>query len=177
MVTLIFEAASQSFDDENGVISGWNDSRLTPLGMDQSKQLAARYAGQMPDAIFHSDIKRAEQTVSVAFDQNIRVIHSDWRLRDCDYGDLAGSPVADFEAARLQHLKDPFPNGESYEQCMRRHYSFLNDLKAFWQDKTVLVVGHASSLYSFEFLINRKPFEQSLQEPWAWQPGWRFTVS
>lgn len=176
MINLIFEATSQSFDDENGIVAGWNDVRLTPLGMDQSKQLGARYAGQLPDAIFYSDIKRSEQTVSVAFDTDSHIFHSDWRLRDCDFGDAAGIMQAEFDAMKAQHLKDPFPNGESYEQAMRRHFSFLNDIKAFWPNKTVLVVGHPSTLYSFEFLINQKPFEQSLQEPWNWQPGWKFQL-
>lgn len=176
MVNIVFEATSQSFDDESGVVSGWNDVRLTPLGMDQSKQLGARYAADLPHAIFYSDIKRAEQTVSVAFDPNVRVFHSDWRLRDCDYGDVQGMSLGELDAIKQQHLKEPFPNGESYEQTVRRHFSFLNDLRAFWQDKTVLVIGHPSTLYSLEFLINQKPFEQSLSEPWNWQPGWKFSL-
>jgi 2,3-bisphosphoglycerate-dependent phosphoglycerate mutase len=38
----------------------------------------------------------------------------DWRLRECDYGQLNGMPTADLHASRCGHLDRPYPGGESW---------------------------------------------------------------
>ena len=41
--------------------------------------------------------------------------HLDWRLRECDYGDLNGMPTSQLAAERPRRVHEPFPGGESYE--------------------------------------------------------------
>lgn len=176
MVTITLEVSSATFDEENGVISGWSDVRLTQLGIDQSKQLGQRYAGQQLDIIFNSDLRRAEQTTTIAFDLNVKKKYIDWRLRDCDFGDLTNAAQADFDAVKSQYLAQSFPNGESYYQCIERAKSFLLDLKSHFDGKSVLVIAHPTTQYAFEYLLNGKAIEQSLSEKWAWQPGWKYQI-
>lgn len=176
MVNITLEVSSATFDDENGLVSGWSDVRLSQLGMDQSKQMTARYAGQQIDAIFCSDIKRATQTADIAFDSSPKLIYMDWRLRECNYGDLAQATQADFNATKAQYINQPFSNGESYQQCTERIRSFLFDLKTHFEGKRVLVISHPSTQYAFEALMHNKPLEQSLAEPWEWQGGWNYQL-
>lgn len=176
MVTVIFEAHSTSTDNENNVASGWADSRLSPLGIDQSKQMSQRYAGQQIDAVFCSDLKRSYQTATLAFDFNPKLIYMDWRLRECDYGDLTQGSRAEVDAAKASYITQPFPYGESYEQCVQRIRSFLTDLKARWDGRTIIVIGHRATQYGLEHLLNGKPLEQCITEPWQWQPGWKYRL-
>lgn len=177
MVTIFFEAHSTTFDNESGIAAGWNDARLSPAGIEQAKDLGVRYdGGQNLDAVFFSDLKRGIQTVNIAFEPNLRKQFSDWRLRECNYGDLNGASKREVEAAKTQYIAAPFPGGESYQDCVKRMYSFLTDLKDRWDGKTVLIVGHRATQYGLEYLINQKPLEQAVSEPWQWQPGWKYEL-
>ncbi|HSX27774.1 MAG TPA: histidine phosphatase family protein [Patescibacteria group bacterium] len=176
MLTIIFEAHGTSLDNENKVASGWSDSRLSPLGMDQAKQIGDRYRDKHVDAVFCSDLKRSQQSGVIAFDANPKLIFTDWRLRECDYGDLTQEPSQSIDAVRVQHIVEPFPNGESYNQCMERIASFLNDMKVRYEGKTIMIIGHRATQYGLEHWLNNKPLEQIIAEPWSWQPGWTYKL-
>lgn len=176
MLTIIFETQGQTFDDETGVVSGWNDVRLSQLGMDQAKQLGERYTASLPDAIFASDLKRAEQTLSIAFDPNPNRIFLDWRLRECQYGDAAGMSLEEHKADMLQKLNVPYTNGESYVQSVARVASFLKDIHQYWDGKTVLLVGDWTTYLALEFIAKGVSPEVTLQAEWIWQPGWQYQL-
>lgn len=177
MVTIIFESHATTYDNESGVASGWNDARLTQTGNDQAKAMGERYRGQMPDAIFCSDLQRSVRTAMIGFDSlNPLSLYTDWRLRECNYGDMNGDDKAQLEAKKPQFITLPFPKGESYVQCADRMASFLADLKTRWEGKTVLIIGHRATQYGLEHWINNKPLEQVVLEPWQWQPGWNYQL-
>lgn len=176
MINLIFETQGQTFDDESGVVSGWSDVRLTPLGIDQAKQIGTRYNNQPPDAVLASDLKRASQSVEIAFDPNPHRLFTDWRLRECNYGDLAQALQADFATQKMQYLSQGFPNGESYVACVARIASVLKDIQQKWAGKTVLIIGDQTTFYALEYLIKGVSLEQSLAAEWQWQAGWRYEI-
>jgi broad specificity phosphatase PhoE len=176
-VTIIFESHATTFDNEAGIASGWNDNRLSPMGLDQARQLGERYRDLMPDAIFCSDLQRSVRTAMVAFDSMTpNLFFTDWRLRECNYGDNNGSDNVIVDGMKPQHVAVPFTGGESYAQCADRIASFLADLKTRFDDKTIMVVGHRATQYGLEHWINNKPLEQVIVESWTWQPGWRYTL-
>lgn len=176
MTSIVFETHSTSFDNENGMASGWVDTRLSPKGTDEAKEMGARYAASNFDAIFCSDLKRAYQTATIAFDFDPKHIFSDWRLREINYGLLSQNPKAEIESGRLNHIADPYDHGESYTQAMERMASFIADLKAQFDGKTVLIIGHRATYFGLEHFINNKPLEQLFSEPWQWQPGWGYEL-
>jgi 2,3-bisphosphoglycerate-dependent phosphoglycerate mutase len=176
MVTIFFESHGTTFDNENKVASGWQDVRLSPKGNEEAKNLGERYAGQHLDAVFSSDLRRANQTATIAFSFDPKLIFADWRLRECDYGDYTGAPKQRVEAMKAAHLQEPFPNGESYQQCIDRMGSFLADLKARWDGKTVMIIGHRATQYGLEHFLNNKTLEQCVSEPWSWKPGWTYQL-
>jgi len=176
MVQVLFEIQGQTFDDENGVLSGWSDVRLTQLGMDQSKQLGARAVQKNISAVFKSDLKRAEQTATLGFDLNPAILFTDWRLRECNYGELAQTPWNEYEQQKQQYVSEPHTGGESYLQMTARLGSFLKDVKAYFDGTTVLVIGDRSTYAALEYLLKGIPLEQTMQSPWQWQPGWEYQI-
>ena len=174
MITIIFEAHSTTLDNEAHRASGWVDVDLSELGKKQCEQLKDRYAGSKVDAIFTSDLQRAVKS-GVPLANKLKIpLYPDSRLRECNYGDLDGSDKSEVDSQKKDRINTPFPNGESYQQCMERMKDFLDYLKQNFDGKTVMVIGHRATQYGLEHHINTKSIENCITDPWAWQPGWEY---
>ena len=171
---IVFETHSWSEDNDHGVATGWNGGRLSARGEQLARELGERRRYDGIDAVFTSDLRRAAQTAEIAFlDTAIGVLH-DWRLRECDFGDLTGHSSAEVHAA-VAGLDQRYPNGESWLEAMARVQRFLSDLPLRWEGKRVLVIGHVATLWGLEYSVNRRPLEtiRSAMDPW--REGWEFT--
>lgn len=175
MISIIFEAHGTTFDNENHISSGHNDVALSPLGEKQAKELGERYGDQNFDAIYVSDLQKSWRTAEIAFGDRFPII-KDKRLRECDYGDLNGHPSDEVEPQKVEHIKKPFPNGESYEDCMKRMKDFLDELKKNYKGKRIMIIGHRATQYGLENWINGEDIKTLLTTPFKWQPGWMYTI-
>src|SRR5919107_1344963 len=63
-VTIVFVTHATSLDNERGLASGWYDTDLSPLGIEQDQELGARYAEERFDAMFCSEQLRAFRTAA-----------------------------------------------------------------------------------------------------------------
>lgn len=181
MITIIFEAHGTTLDNEAHLASGHEDAELSPLGDTQAKELGERYANETFDAIFCSDLRRSYKTAEIAFNGKFPII-KDKRLRECDYGDLTGHPSEEVEPLKVEHISVPFPNGESYEDCVSRMKSFLDELRQMYHgrgtnDTKILIIGHRATQYGLEHLIKRKSMEELVTTPFKWQPGWEYKLN
>lgn len=176
MVTIIFETHSTSLDNEKHLSSGHNDIDLASLGIKQAKELGERYKSDNFDAIFCSDLQRSYKTAEIAFGNKFPII-KDSRLRECDYGDLTQHPSSKVDRAKIEHISTPFLNGESYEETSKRMKEFLDYLKKNYDDKRVMIIGHAATRYGLEHWINRVSIKDTVTAPWKWQPGWKYKLT
>jgi broad specificity phosphatase PhoE len=125
MIDIIFEAHGTTYDNASDLSSGWKDVDLSPLGIEQAFGLGQRYKNVQIETVFTSDLIRATRTADIAFGERTDlVIVADARLRECNYGDLNGASKDIVEPLKKEHISAPFPNGESYEDCMKRMKSF-----------------------------------------------------
>ncbi len=176
MIKIIFEAHSTTLDNEAKRSSGWHDVDFSELGFKQNFELKDRYKNSKIDAIFASDLQRAVKSgVPLANELHIP-IYPDARLRECNYGDLDGVDKHIVDDQKKDRLSIPFPNGESYEDCMERVGEFLEWLKANFDGKTVMVIGHRATQYGLEHHLNKKPLLECVTDPWSWQPGWEYEL-
>ncbi|OGN03525.1 MAG: hypothetical protein A2655_04790 [Candidatus Yanofskybacteria bacterium RIFCSPHIGHO2_01_FULL_43_42] len=175
MVTIIFESHGTTVDNEKHLASGWADCPLSELGVQQSKEMGQRYANDHFDAIFSSDLQRSYKSAEIAFGDKFPIIR-DARLNECDYGDLTQHPSEEVGPEKPKRIKEPFPNGESYEQTTERMRSFIQDLLKNYDGKRVMIIGHRATQYGLECLINMTPLEQVIPAPWKWQPGWEYKL-
>ncbi len=172
---IYFAAHSTSKDNEAELSSGWKDVELSELGLQQSKELGERFKNIKIDLICCSDLKRAVDTVKIAFEDRIPII-VDKRLRELNYGDFNGKPSEAVGHMKKERIKEPFPNGESYEQAMVRVHDFYKELKKNHPDKIVLVVGHRTTQYGLDALVNGITLEECLSMPFKWQPYWEYNL-
>lgn len=177
MVNIIFEAHSTTFDNEAHLFSGHNDVGLSPLGEKQAKELGERYKDGYFDAIFCSDMQRSYKTAEIAFGNKSPII-KDKRLRECDYGDLTGHPSDEVEPEKIKHISEPFPNGESYEDSLKRMKDFLDNLRQKYhgRDINVLIIGHRATQYGLEHWIKGADLKTLITTPFKWQPGWTYSI-
>ncbi len=57
---IVFETHSTSEDNELGIASGWRDCRLSERGRIQASELGVRRRDDRVQAVFASDLRRAE---------------------------------------------------------------------------------------------------------------------
>lgn len=176
MIQIIFEAHGTTFDNEAHLSSGHNDVELSPLGMQQSKEMGIRYQDDHFDAIFCSDLQRAYKSAEIAFGDKFPII-KDARLRECDYGDLTQHPSSEVDVEKPKRMHESFPNGESYTQTTARMKSFLEDVLRDYDGKQVMIIGHRATQYGLDNLINGVPLEQLASSHFKWQPGWEYTFN
>ncbi len=172
---IYFAAHSTTKDNETEIASGWKDVELSELGIQQSKEMGETFKDIKIDLICCSDLKRAVDTVKIAFGDKYPII-ADKRLRELNYGDFNGKPSEVVGLMKIEKIKEPFPNGESYEQAMVRIQDFYRELKKNHPEKTVLVVGHRATQYGLDTLAGEKTIEDCLNTPFKWQPYWEYNL-
>ena len=176
-IELVFETHATTVDNEQGRATGWLPGQLSAQGRIQARQLGRRRTGDRITAVFSSDLARAAQTASLAFGQSAIPVPYDWRLRECDYGQRNGMPVAELHANRREHLDRPYPDGESWRQAITRAGRFLYDLPLRWDGQRVLVIGHVATRWALDHFLGGIPLDDLIEQDFAWQEGWEYRIS
>jgi broad specificity phosphatase PhoE len=175
-VEIVFETHSTSHDNERGLAAGWAPVALSDEGRRQAAELGRRRRADGIDAVFASDLARAVETARIAFADGGPPLFLDWRLRECDYGDLNGAPAGLVHGQRLERLDEPYPNGESWRQAVNRVDRFLTEAADLWSGRRILVIGHLATRFAIERRADVGPLEALLVAPFAWQPGWDYRL-
>jgi alpha-ribazole phosphatase/probable phosphoglycerate mutase len=175
-VHVVFETHSLTEDNERGIATGWHPGRLSWAGSEQARLLGERRKSDGIAAIFTSDLARALDTVRIAFaDVAIPTFH-DWRLRECNYGEMNSSALAAEPSNRAEHIDDPYPGGESWSEAIARVLSFVPDLRR-WSGDRVLLIGHAATRWALDHYVDGTPIDQLVFSPFDWKPGWHYEIA
>lgn len=173
---IIFETHSTSLDNESGIASGQIDIDLSPLGVRQARELGIRRRDDKIEVVYASDLRRSWRTAEIAFGGTGVPIVRDARLRECDYGEINGRPVAEVDGYRARAVHDPFPGGESYMQAVERVRAWLEVVRRR-PERRVLVIAHRATFYALEHLLSGVPLDAAVNARFSWQPGWEYTAA
>ena len=173
-VAVVFETHSTSEDNEAGIATGWLPGRLSARGREQAALLGERRRNDGLDVVFSSDLRRAVETAGIAFERAPLRIVADERLRECDYGELNGTPEPWHD--RAAHIDVPYPGAESWGQAVGRVAGFLDELRSERTGERVLVIGHNATRLALEVVANGRALEEVMAEPFVWQPGWEYRL-
>jgi len=173
-VDVVFETHATSEDNEAGIATGWLPGRLTATGRAQARELGERRRDHGLSVVFTSDLRRAVDTAEIAFAGSPLPLVADERLRECDYGELNGTPGPIHD--RAAHLDVPYPSGESWRQAVARVAGFLEELRQQRDGERVLVIGHSATRLALEVVANGRDLEEAMVEPFIWQPGWEYVL-
>lgn len=167
-------------DNEKGLATGWLPGELSPEGIKRAHSVNRQIRNLQFDAVFSSDLDRAVHSAQLFFDGRFPVF-LDWRLRECNYGDLDGTPAADFKKNReAEYIDVTYPGGESYVDVESRLRSFLADASRLFPDGNIAIVAHQAPQLALEVIANQKTWRQAIADDWRktgdWQPGWQYVV-
>jgi broad specificity phosphatase PhoE len=174
VLELVYETHSLSTDNEDRIATGWLPGALS----DEGRRLARELGDRRRDvaAVFASDLGRAVETAELAFARSDVPVFLDWRLRECDYGELNGAHADEVASARLLHVLVPYPGGESLHDVVARMESFLHDVSARWDGLRICVVSHSANRWALQHLLEGRDLADVAAEPFAWREGWEFRV-
>ncbi len=176
-VEVSFETHSLSVDNERGVATGWLHGELSDEGRRLAAELGARHRDDGATAVLTSDLRRAAETAELAFDGDRIPILRDWRLRECDYGDLNGSPADVVHGDRLRHVDLAYPGGESWRHAVARVDRCLDDVLRWWDGGRVVVIGHVATKWALDRRVHDVPLEELAAAPFEWREGWSYLLS
>jgi broad specificity phosphatase PhoE len=176
VVSLVYETHSTTTDNEAGRCTGWQPGELSATGIENARELGRRRRDDGIDLVVSSDLHRAVQTVDVAFAGSTVPRRTDPRLRECDFGDLTGSPVAVLHAQRRARVDTAFPGGQSYRQVADGVAELLAELRRDHDGERVLLVGHAATRYALDHLLTGRPLESAAAAPFGWREGWEYVL-
>ena len=176
-VRLVYETHSITTDNERGIATGWLPGALSAAGREAARELGTRRRDDGIDAIYVSDLGRAVETVEIAFAGSGIPVTVDARLRECNYGELNGAPVATLDLERRSHVDVPWPGGESYVEVVDRTRSLLADLRARHHRGRVLLVAHSANRWAIQHLLQGVGLATVIAAPFEWQPGWEFELA
>ena len=175
-VEIVYETHQISTDNEAGIATGWLPGELSADGRKLAKELGERRRHDGFAVIFSSDLRRAVETAELAFgDQAIPIIQ-DARLRECNYGELNGMPVARLSAERPWRVAVPYPGGQSYQDVVAATADFLHELATRWDGSRVLIIAHSANQWALDVLLAGAALEELVKHPFSWQAGWHYTL-
>lgn len=176
-VRLVYETHSISEDNEAGIATGWLPGRLSEQGRRLARELGRRRPADGFAGVWSSDLARAVETAELAHAGSGVPLHVDARLRECDYGALNGCPTVELDRVRGDHVHTPFPGGgQSYRAVVEATATFLSDLRRHHDGERVLVIAHSATRWALQHLLDGTPLERLVTAPFAWQPGWEWTL-
>jgi 2,3-bisphosphoglycerate-dependent phosphoglycerate mutase len=175
-VEIVFETHSLTEDNETGIATGWLPGRLSERGRRLAVALGERRLGDGLSAVFTSDLRRAVETVELAFAGTEIPVMPDARLRECNYGDLNGMARSELEGDRAHHVDVPYPSGESWSEAIARVDGFLTEVASARDGQRLLLIGHVATRWALDHYVDGVPLERLVLEDFAWRPGWEYRL-
>lgn len=171
-----YETHSTTEDNEQGIATGWLPGHLSEAGRGNATALGRRRCDDGLAAIFVSDLQRAIETVEIGFAGSGIPVLMDWRLRECDYGELNGAAALEVHRDRRTYLDLSYPGGESWRQATERVGRFLSDLPLRWDGQRILIVGHVATRWGLEHFLGGVELEDVIAADFVWQEGWEYRL-
>ena len=176
-IEIVFETHALTEENERGIATGWLPGRLSARGRDNTAAMGYRRREDGITAVFSSDLRRSLETAEIAFAQTDIPVFLDWRLRECDFGTLNGAPAAHVSNIRVEHIDQPFPDGESHRQAVRRTVGLFGDLSSRWDHQRIMLIGHLATYRALENVTTGVSLEDIVATDFSWRPeGWEYRL-
>ena len=184
MTTLYLVRHGQTDWNLQGIYQGHSDIPLNDTGKQQAQESVKNQNGLVYDAIYASDLIRAQQTAGYFAQKSGLPIHTDARLREIYMGKWEGmrfneirQQYPDLVAAREKRPTiNGAPGGETVRDLACRIIEATDEICEAHPDGKVLIVAHGLSMSTLYCLANHidldKAFEYIPQNAEVRQVEW-----
>ena len=170
----------QSYYNKHHIFTGWKDSKLTPRGIRDARQVARKLKDKRIDIVFCSHLSRSKDTLKevLRYHPKCKKVIVDDRIIERSYGDLAGKSKDKYartygeealHKVRRSYLTIP-PNGENIKMVEKRVNSFIHDLiKLMKKEKVnVAISAHGNSMRPLRKYFEKLTIKEmmKLENPW-----------
>ncbi|MFC5589894.1 histidine phosphatase family protein [Sporosarcina soli] len=144
---------------------GSSDIPLDEEGIEMAARVAKRLSSEQWDIICTSPQLRAKQTAEMIAERLPNLpFHSDSRLREVGGGLIEGTTEAERIAKWGESWRELDLGTEPFEEVIARGVDFLEEMKAKYPGKRILVVSHGGFIWRLlGVLIPEREFEKNLQ--------------
>ncbi|MHA1264344.1 MAG: 2,3-bisphosphoglycerate-dependent phosphoglycerate mutase [Candidatus Helarchaeota archaeon] len=168
--------------------TGWQDAKLTPLGIEQAKKIAEMLRDKVFQVAYHTRLQRSKDTLKevLRYHPNVEIIEDD-RMIERSYGLLEGrshqSVIEEVgkEQFDIWHRSYdvPPPSGESIKMVEKRVLEFIEDLLTkMKQDKVnVAISAHGNSMRPFIRYFEGLSIEEMMALEVPWDKYYEFSVT
>lgn len=146
------------------------ENHLTDLGRDQATASAEAIKKHVPDGkvdlIIASPFLRTTETAKIVAEHVGAEVIFDERLAEWNVGTEFDRKSLDyfFDVRNKTHDRYAFEahGGESFAAVVKRVGDFIYDIESRYQNKTIVIVGHGSSIRALEMLADGFTYEELL---------------
>lgn len=152
LCTIYFVRHGETDWNIQGKMQGHTDIPLNATGEVQAHELRKKFKDIRFDAVFSSDLQKAEKTAEIVSLEHDLAIQTTKALRERSYGEFEGRTKEEVQVIinnLLVKLADEekktaklFPEQENDEEVVSRVITFLREVAVANANKTVLVVSH-----------------------------------
>jgi broad specificity phosphatase PhoE len=166
---------------------GHSDIPLNETGLQQAATAVQNFSGTPYEAIYASDLQRAQQTAHYFAEDSGLPIESDVRLREIFLGEWEGKSIAQIRddypdlvaLRRAEPTRYAAPDGETVLEVARRVVEAADEISAAHPDGNVLIVAHGMSMATLYCLSQQMDlnlvftqiFDNAEIRPVEWYPG------
>ena len=170
----------QTYFNRDKRFTGWKDSKLTPLGIEQAKKIAEKLKDKRIDVAFQTRLSRSKDTLKAVlkYHPECKTIITNDKMIERSYGKFQGlyhkTIIAKYGKERFDKWHRaydfPPPGGESVKMVEKRVMSFIRELIPFMKRNKVNVAisAHGNSMRPFRKYFEHLTIEQmgKLENPW-----------
>jgi probable phosphoglycerate mutase len=136
MTYLYLVRHGETFDNINQILQGQTDGELTANGIRQAEEVRDRLKNEHFDAVVSSDLQRSIDTATIIAQPHHLDVETVELLRERDWGGFTGEYIPDIKGKK-------WPDDvESLEKMLSRAHNFITYIKAKYEGKRVIAVGH-----------------------------------
>ena len=141
-----------------GLIQGQTECDLSTKGIESAKQLIPLINDINIDVVISSPLKRAVDTARI-ITENKFPINTDDRIIERDWGMCEGASIEEVDTVKCWNFyENTDDNGiEKVQDLLKRVSEFIEDIKARYSDKKVLVVAHSAVLRAIHYSLHPIP--------------------
>ncbi len=154
MTRVIFVRHGQTSWNQEGKYQGHSDISLNERGIKQGNLVAKRLANEKINAIYSSDLLRAQQTAEAIADYHGLPVIMKPEFREINFGIWEGLTYQDIMAEWSEILTAMYsnpgeigpPQGESFQAVKKRVTHALQECVKEHQEQTIVLVSHGGTM-------------------------------
>ena len=146
------------------IMDGIRDIDLNETGIEQAKLTRDEIKDVKFDLVICSPLSRTKHTMKIINVNNIPVVFDD-RIKERDCGEFTGKGFDSLDRDLYWNYYDEtkYESAESIPAFFGRVFSFLEEIKEKYKDKTILLVTHEGVTKAMNCYFNGVPEDGNLQ--------------